>query len=93
MWRGMWRGSLSGRFWARDPRSCGKKVWDVLEGLRELPKETPEQWVEWLIKIGEELLGGGKSDHDELEHRTLVDRLSGAVTRIVLLQSPTSGDA
>ena len=26
----------------------GKEVWDVLEGLRELPKETPEQWIEWL---------------------------------------------
>lgn len=37
----------------------GKKVWDVLEGLRELPKETPEQWVEWLLAIAKELLGGG----------------------------------
>ena len=45
--------------------SEGKEVWDVLEGLRELPKETPEQWVEWLIKIGEELLGGGKSKRSE----------------------------
>jgi hypothetical protein len=39
----------------------GKEVWDVLEGLRALPKETPEQWIEWLLKIAEELLGGGKS--------------------------------
>jgi nucleoside 2-deoxyribosyltransferase len=45
--------------------SEGKEVWDVLEGLRALPKETPEQWVEWLIKIGEELLGGGKSKRFE----------------------------
>jgi nucleoside 2-deoxyribosyltransferase len=43
----------------------GKEVWDVLEGLRDLPKESPEQWVEWLIKIGEELLGGGKSKRFE----------------------------
>jgi hypothetical protein len=48
----MWRGSLSGKFWARDPRSCGKKVWGVLEGLRELPKETPEQWVESIARVG-----------------------------------------
>ena len=45
--------------------SEGKEVWDVLEGLRELPKETPEQWIAWLIKIGEELLGGGKSKRFE----------------------------
>jgi nucleoside 2-deoxyribosyltransferase len=38
----------------------GKEVWDVLEGLRELPKETPEQWIEWLLKIAEELLDGDK---------------------------------
>jgi len=38
----------------------GKKVWDVLEGLRELPKETPEQWIEWLLAIAKELLGGDK---------------------------------
>jgi nucleoside 2-deoxyribosyltransferase len=43
----------------------GKEVWDVLEGLRELPKETPEQWIEWLLKIAEELLGGGKSKRFE----------------------------
>jgi hypothetical protein len=43
----------------------GKKVWDVLEGLRELPKETPEQWVEWLFAIARELLGGGGSQRFE----------------------------
>jgi nucleoside 2-deoxyribosyltransferase len=43
----------------------GKEVWDVLEGLRALPKETPEQWIEWLLKIAEELLGGGKSKRFE----------------------------
>jgi nucleoside 2-deoxyribosyltransferase len=43
----------------------GKEVWDVLEGLRELPKETPEQWIEWLLAIAKELLGGGKSNRFE----------------------------
>jgi nucleoside 2-deoxyribosyltransferase len=43
----------------------GKEVWDVLEGLRALPKETPEQWIEWLLKIAEELLGGGKAKRFE----------------------------
>ena len=41
--------------------SEGSEVWDVLEGLRKLPKETPEQWIEWLLAIAKELLGGGKS--------------------------------
>jgi hypothetical protein len=36
----------------------GNKVWDVLDGLRDLQKETPEQWVEWLFAIAKELLGG-----------------------------------
>lgn len=40
--------------------SEGKEVWDVLDGLRHLPKETPEQWVEWLFAIAKELLGDGK---------------------------------
>jgi hypothetical protein len=39
----------------------GKEVWDVLEGLRGLPKETPEQWIEWIFAIAKELLGDGKS--------------------------------
>jgi nucleoside 2-deoxyribosyltransferase len=43
----------------------GKEVWDVLEGLRKLPKETPEQWIEWLLAIAKELLGGGKSKRFE----------------------------
>ena len=45
--------------------SEGKEVWDVLEGLRKLPKETPEQWVEWILQIAKELLGGGKSTRFE----------------------------
>ena len=30
----------------------GEEVWDVLEGLREMPKETPKQLFNWLVKIG-----------------------------------------
>jgi hypothetical protein len=41
--------------------SKGKDIWDVLEGLRDLPKETPEQWIEWLLKIAKELLSDDKS--------------------------------
>jgi nucleoside 2-deoxyribosyltransferase len=43
----------------------GKEVWDVLEGLRKLPKETPEQWIEWILQIAKELLGDGKSTRFE----------------------------
>ncbi|MEA2418477.1 MAG: hypothetical protein QOE60_683 [Thermoleophilaceae bacterium] len=45
----------------------GKEVWDVLEGARALPKETPEQWIEWLFAIAKELLGDGKSKRFERE--------------------------
>jgi nucleoside 2-deoxyribosyltransferase len=38
----------------------GEEVWDVLEGLREMPKETPEQLFAWLVKIGEHLIAGDK---------------------------------
>jgi nucleoside 2-deoxyribosyltransferase len=55
----------------------GKEVWDVLEGLRALPKETPEQWVEWLIKIGEELLGGGKSKRFDRKGKAAAPARSG----------------
>jgi nucleoside 2-deoxyribosyltransferase len=43
----------------------GKEVWDVLEGLRKLPKETPEQWIEWILQIAKELLGDGTSKRFE----------------------------
>jgi len=39
----------------------GEEVWDVLEGLREVPKETPEQLFAWLVKIGEHLIAGDMS--------------------------------
>jgi len=39
----------------------GGEVWDVLEGLREMPKETPEQLFAWLVKIGEHLIAGDMS--------------------------------
>jgi nucleoside 2-deoxyribosyltransferase len=39
----------------------GEEVWDVLEDLRELPTDTPEQLIAWLKAIAEKLLGGGKS--------------------------------
>ena len=39
----------------------GEEVWDVLEGLREMPKETPEQLFAWLVKIGEHLIAGDMS--------------------------------
>jgi hypothetical protein len=45
----------------------GKEVWDVLEGLRGLPRETPEQWIEWIFAIAKELLGDGKSKRFERE--------------------------
>jgi hypothetical protein len=38
----------------------GEEVWDVLEDLRELPKDAPEQLIAWLKAIAEKLLGGGK---------------------------------
>lgn len=36
----------------------GEEVWDVLELLREMPKDTPEHLFEWLVKIGEHLIAG-----------------------------------
>jgi nucleoside 2-deoxyribosyltransferase len=45
----------------------GKEVWDVLEGLRGLPRETPEQWIEWIFAIAKELLGDDKSKRFERE--------------------------
>jgi nucleoside 2-deoxyribosyltransferase len=36
----------------------GGEVWDVLELLRDMPKDTPEQLFAWLVKIGEHLIAG-----------------------------------
>ena len=38
----------------------GKEVWDVLELLRDLPKDTPEDLAKWILAIGEHLAGGDK---------------------------------
>jgi nucleoside 2-deoxyribosyltransferase len=39
----------------------GGEVWDVLELLRDMPKDTPEQLFAWLVKIGEHLIAGDAS--------------------------------
>jgi nucleoside 2-deoxyribosyltransferase len=36
----------------------GSEVWDVLEGLRHMPKDTPEQLLKWLEEVAKLLLGG-----------------------------------
>ena len=43
----------------------GEEVWDVLEGLRDVPKDTPKQLFDWLVKIGEHLLEGDKGGRSQ----------------------------
>jgi nucleoside 2-deoxyribosyltransferase len=45
--------------------SEGEEIWEVLEGLRHLPTDTPEQLVAWLMAIGKALAGGGKAKRFE----------------------------
>jgi nucleoside 2-deoxyribosyltransferase len=36
----------------------GEEVWDVLEGLRHMPTDTPQQLAAWVMAIGEQLIKG-----------------------------------
>jgi hypothetical protein len=36
----------------------GEEVWDVLEGLRHMPTNTPQQLAAWVMAIGEQLIKG-----------------------------------
>jgi nucleoside 2-deoxyribosyltransferase len=48
----------------------GGKIWKVLEDARDMPRDTPEELMDWLEAIAKDLLGGGKSKRFQREAPT-----------------------